>query len=433
MKFLSQLALIACMIMLCATFLPAFPQTLTVTAPSLHVSGAQILNSSNQVVVLRGIGRTGDLQSASGMWSTQGMAVADWSQKWMPISSNIPLMDATFQCYQQYWHVNMIRMLIPVNWYWQNNVVPSMQDPTYYPTWTTPISYQTYIATVAQQAAKYGIYVDICPYELISNYQDNASRGAQGQPMGNWDSYAQSFLASTGLTEQQFWSQYWILIANNLKKYPNVIFEAWNEPQDSGYDAISSGYMIYLTTMYNAVRSAGAQNLIFMQWDSGYVPTYNDLSWASQISEAIPNAINLVFTTHAYRHGPSFNFQWGTNYTTVLQQLLVAVQSMGVNAPLLINEAGSCLFSVPSNNIQVELDWWNSLNHATSTLGIGLTGYYWISDSDLGPAYSGETLLSGSWGSGAASPTPNNMGQIFLNYAPTTLLEEGQQVFSRVF
>ncbi len=71
----------------------------------------------------------------------------------------------------------MIRMLIPVNWYWQNNIVPSMQDPTYYPDLTAPISYQTYIATVAQQAAKYGIYVDLCPYELVSNYQDSNSGG----------------------------------------------------------------------------------------------------------------------------------------------------------------------------------------------------------------------------------------------------------------
>jgi hypothetical protein len=324
-------------------------------------------------------------------------------------------------------------MLIPINWYWQNNIVPCMQDPTYYPNLTTPISYQTYIATVARQAAKYGIYVDICPYELVSNYQDNASGGAQGQPMGGWDSAGQSFLASTGLTELQFWSQYWTLMAKNLKGYPNIIFEAWNEPENSGNDPVTSGYMSYLTTMYNAVRDAGAQNLIFMQWDAGYVPNYNNLNWVSQISTAIPNALNLAFTTHAYRHGPNYNFEWGTNITTVEQQLQSAIQSMGVNAPLVINEAGSCLFSVPSNELQLELDWWNGLNQAASTLHIGVTAYYWISDSDLGPAFTGETLLSGAWQNGAASPTPNNMGQIFLKYAPSALPQPSQQAFAQVF
>ena len=84
-------------------------------------------------------------------------------------------------------------------------------------------------------------------------------------------------------------------MANNLKSYSNVIFEAWNEPQDSGNDAVSLGYMSYLTTMYDAVRDAGAQNLIFMQWDAGLVPTYNDLSWAVADKQRITRRIELGF------------------------------------------------------------------------------------------------------------------------------------------
>ena len=44
-------------------------------------------------------------------------------------------------------------------------------------------------------------------------------------------------------------------MANNLKDYPNAIFEAWNEPQNTGTDPITPEYLTYLTTMYNAVRS----------------------------------------------------------------------------------------------------------------------------------------------------------------------------------
>ena len=138
------------------------------TTPSLHTSGDQILDSNNNVVYLRGIGRTGDLHSASGMWSGPGMAVANWGQKWQSISSNIPLMDATLQCYQQYWHVNMIRILIPMDWWWQDNVVPS-QYQSGAP--STAISYRTYIETLVQEAAKYGIYVDFCPYSAVNAYR----------------------------------------------------------------------------------------------------------------------------------------------------------------------------------------------------------------------------------------------------------------------
>ena len=420
MKYFSTPALIVCLILLGAAFSLVLPQTGMATALPLHVSGSEIVNPSNQVVVLRGIGRVGDLQSASGMWSGPGTYVATWDQMWQPIRSNVELIDATFSCYQQFWHVNMIRMLIPVNWYWQNTIVPAQQDPGNYPTYTATISYQTYVATVARESAKYGIYVDVCPYELLSNYQDSNKDGAQGQPMGTWDSDAQSFLNSTGLTEQEFWSQYWTLMASNLKGYGNVIFEAWNEPENLGNDSVTPSYLTYLTAMYDAIRGAGAQNLIFMQWDSGYLPNYNDLSWARQISNAIPNAENLVFTTHAYRHGPDFNPEWGTSYDAVEGQLQAAVQSMGINAPLVINEAGSCMFSVPNDDVKAELTWWEALNQAAAKLGIGVTAYYWLSDSDLGYAFSGETLLQGTWTTGAVSPTPNEMGQIFLNTAPGT-------------
>ncbi len=385
---------------------------------TLHVSGNRILDTGNHQVILRGIGRTGDIESASGMWSDAGDAnVVAWGQKWLPIAADVPLMDATFRCYQQVWHVNMIRMFILPSWYWQNNIVPAQQDPENYGGWTTPISYRTYVKTVVVEAAKYGIYVDIVPYQLVSNYQDGNKGGDQGLPMTGWDTPCQSFLNSTRLSERNFWRQFWTLIANNLKAYPNAIFEAWNEPAHLGNDAVLASYMTYLTTMYSAVRNTGAKNLILMQWDAGYVPTWNDLSWCAQIKRAIPRATNLAFTTHTYRHAPYFNTQWGTNYTVVLSQLQTAVKSMGVTAPLLINEAGSCMSYVAPNDTQNELGWWDALNHAAYSLKIGVTAYYWMSDTDLGPIYAGEALLSAPWSTGASSPPPNNMGQIFLDYA----------------
>ena len=103
---------------------------------------------------LRGIGRTGDLHSASGMWSGPGDQVANWGQKWLPISSNIPDMEATLQSYRDYWKVNMIRILIPVNWWWMDNLVSTQFQPG--PPQIT-ISYRSYIQTLVEKAANYGI------------------------------------------------------------------------------------------------------------------------------------------------------------------------------------------------------------------------------------------------------------------------------------
>ncbi len=395
MKVFSKIALGLIVSLLCSCFLVLFEPTDAATS-ALHVSGNRILDYRNNQVVFRGIGRTGDMESASGMWSGAGdVNVVAWGQKWFPISANIADMDATFRCYQQVWHVNMIRMFVLPSWYWQNNIVPAQQDPQNYPTWTTPISYRTYVKTVVAEAQKYGIYVDLVPFQLLSGYQDGNQGGAQGLPLSGWDSTCQSFLKSTHLSESSFWQQFWKLMASNLRGYSNVIFEAWNEPEHYGNDPITPSYLNYLKTMYNAVRGAGASNLIFMQWNTGHVPTWNDLSWCAQIKNAIPRATNLAFTTHVYRHAPYFNTQWGTTYSVVLSQMQTAVKSMGVTAPLVINEAGSCMSYVAPDDVQNELGWWDAINHAAYTLKTGLTAYYWMSDTDLGPVYSGEALLSG--------------------------------------
>ncbi len=416
MKFSAKISLVLCSILILSCF-TIFLEPTEARTSTLRTSGSRILDSSNHQVILRGIGRTGDLESASGMWSDAGDPnVVAWGQKWLPISTNVPLMDATFRCYQQVWHVNMIRVFILPSWYWQNNIVPAQQDPQNYGGWTTPISYRTYIRTLVAEAQKYGIYVDIVPYQLVSNYQDGNKGGDQGLPMTGWDIPCQAFLNSTRLSERNFWKQFWTLMANNLRGYNNVIFEAWNEPAHTGNDPILSSYLSYLSIMYSAVRGTGAKNLILMQWNSGYIPTYNDLSWCAQIRSAIPRASNLAFTTHAYRHAPYFNSQWGTNYTVVLSQVQAAVRSMGVTVPLLINEAGSCMAYVAANDTANELGWWDALNRAAYSLKIGLTAYYWMSDTDLGPIYAGETLLSGPWAAGTASPPRNNVGQIFLSY-----------------
>jgi hypothetical protein len=286
MKFYVKSTIILCIILVSTLFAISALQFVNPssasTAPALHVSGNQIQDINGKTVYLRGIGRAGDIESASGMWSGPDQTVFAWDQKWCPLSNNIEMMDATFKCYQEYWKVNMIRIYVNVNWYWQNNITASIEDPENYPTWTTPISYQNYITTVVSEAANYGIYVDVCPYQLTSGYENGNGGVAQGMPLCGWDEAGTSFISSTKLPEQTFWSRFWTIMANNLKNHPNAIFEAWNEPQNTGTDPITPDYLTYLTTMYHAVRSITTQNLIFMQWNAGYIPNYNDLTGANK-------------------------------------------------------------------------------------------------------------------------------------------------------
>ena len=171
-----------CLVCLTATASFAFSQTVIGGSTSaLHTSGHQILDEANNPVYFRGIGRTGELQSASGMWSGPGNAVAVWSQKWKSISANLLLMDQTLQCYQQYWDVNLIRILIPVDWWWIDNVTSTKYDSTAV---NITISYRNYIETLVAEASKYGIYVDFCPYSAVNTYLYSGSW--EGEPITGW-------------------------------------------------------------------------------------------------------------------------------------------------------------------------------------------------------------------------------------------------------
>jgi hypothetical protein len=120
--------------------------------------------------------------------------------------------------------------------------------------------------------------------------------------------------------------------------------------------------MTYLKTMYNAIRGTGSNHLIMMQWRMGWFPNGygNTLNWCKQIADALPGATNLVYTTHFYYYAPSdLSSYWAKDYAGIKAQLQTAINSMGVTAPLVANEEGSCLLSSP--NKQNDYTWWKNL------------------------------------------------------------------------
>ena len=381
------------------------------TSP-LHTQGSYILDSNGNSVYLRGMGLAGFAPNML-LWGNGGSD--NWGNQWNPDPA---IMDQTFDAMKNQWHINMIRVFIYPSWYYRDNIVPAQEDPTNYGSHTTPISVKNYLKTLCQEADKYGIYVDIVPYMLTPSASSfgndpyaTSSFGWQGMPMMGWDEAGTRFLkdAGYGNNEQGFWSWFWTDMANTLKDYPNVIFDAWNEPNvGSDVDMIPPGFMTYLQTMYTAIRSTGATNLIMMQWHMGWFPNGygNSLSWVKQIDDTI-HPTNLVYTTHLYYYAPTdLTSYWATDYAGLKAQLQTGIDSMGIVAPLVINEEGSCLSY--SSNRPRDVTWWTNLLLAQRDLNIGAGAYYWLSDAGLGPVYAGESMLSSGY-------SPNDMGQAFIN------------------
>jgi len=381
---------------------------------ALHTQGQYILDQNGNTVYLRGMGLAGFVPNLI-LWGPDGSD--NWGNQWNTNPTEV--MGQTFAAMRDDWKINMIRVFVLPSWYYRDNIIPAVEDPASYGGQTTPISTKAYLRTLCEEAGKYGIYVDITPYMLTPSTSSfgadpyaSTGYGWQGMPMMSWDDAANRFLSDAGYAgnEQGFWRWFWTDMANNLKDYPNAIFEAWNEPNVGGdADPIPEGYMNYLQTMYSAVRSTGATNLVMMQWHMGWFPNGygNDLSWCKQISDAIPEATNLVYTTHFYYYAPTdLTSYWATDYNGLKAQLQAGIATMGVTAPLVINEEGSCLNSSP--NHQNDVTWWTNILAAQRDLGIGAGAYYWLSDSGLGGVYSGETMLKSGY-------LPNGMGQAYID------------------
>ncbi len=145
--------------------------------------------------------------------------------------SDIPAM-------QSQWHVNMIRVFVYPSWYYRDNIVPAQEDSNYSSS-TTPISTRAYLQTLCQEADKYGIYVDIVTIHadtihkfILQQTHMQATVRMAGLANDGMGQRSYQFLqdAGYGNNEQGFWNWFWTDMANNLKDYPNAIFEAWNEP-----------------------------------------------------------------------------------------------------------------------------------------------------------------------------------------------------------
>ena len=381
----TALCLTAIFVLSVLSVFSTMPVQAATTISPLHTSGTSIVDANGNVVYLRGMGVAGAAPNLM-LWGSGGSD--NWGDQWNPNPTTA--MDQTFNAMQTQWHINMIRVFVYPSWYYRDNIAPSQEDPNY-ASQTTPISTRAYLQTLCTEAAKYGIYVDIVPYMLTpssssfgSDPYATANFGWQGLPMTTWDTPATNFLSAAGYgsNEQGFWQWFWTDMANNLKNNPNAIFEAWNEPGWNGGDTepIPAGYMTYLQTMYNAIRATGSTNLIMYQWHMGWAPNNwgATLGWAGDINTAF-HPTNVVYTTHFYYYAPSDNSAlWAKDYATLKTQIQTAITGMGVSAPLVINEEGSCLTSSP--NIQNDYTWWQNIVLAQRDLNVGAGAYYWLSD-----------------------------------------------------
>ncbi len=444
MKTIIFLAGIVLAILVIAPFLTSLPileisnTQRALPIKPLHTRGHTILDSRNNAVYFRGIGRAGDLASLSGVWSGRGENVFDYSEKWQTDFSVLKQdMNETFACYQRFWRVNLVRVLIPVDWWWDDNVNPQQQ---YGEGPDLVMSYRSYIELLVQEAAKHGIYVDLCPYEVHNYY---VSGDVWDGIPGSLGQSSLAYMRTINADEIHAWQLWWTSFVSRLGKYSNVIFEMWNEPDDGTNTAVSAealAYFNYTVEMYKTIRGTGNMNLIFIQWHASLVPGFTELDWVPQLYDQLNASVdstplNVVFTAHPYRRAPPPNLEWSTSYTGLQEQLnspnmIPATRSNGIDVPLVFNEMGVMADPLVYSNdyfsasqqpesklstnqrMENELLFWNAILENAKDMGIGVCAFYWM---QTGVWFGGESLVTGAWELNSISPAPSHAGKIFID------------------
>lgn len=150
---------------------------------------------------------------------------------------------------------------------------------------------------------------------------------------------------------------FWEMIGNLLKNYPNIIFEFWNEPNPApGQDATQAITDWFNATQQciNAVRSAGAPQLILTQWGYGvaYYPgqplRYSIIPWVNDYASKLSDPQgNIVISTHCYRPYDGFG-RWiftdnhrGYTIADITEAFTDEFLPVAQTYPLIIGEIGA--------------------------------------------------------------------------------------------
>ena len=296
-------------------------------ATALHTEGKLIKDASGNTIYLRGLQKVELADDPDGTWNGNAL----WSDA--NVQAELDQMKA--------WGANTVRCIQSIdNWKYDLN------------TPYASISSRDAVNRLIKFAADRDMYVIFTAYR-VTNYFSGGNQDPLPYPP-----YQTSSGAGSVITSKQDFVNWWADVANNLKGYPNVLFEIWNEPIASG-SAVQEFYGVQQQVI-NAIRGTGAQNLILAQWDMG---SWVDLDygggstmdWVDTAKLTDPSN-NLVYVTHLYReYGQTGIYsnsasvsKWGTNHAYDYNELKRAFTAEKIdyilntlNKPMFVTECGA--------------------------------------------------------------------------------------------
>jgi aryl-phospho-beta-D-glucosidase BglC (GH1 family) len=344
--------------------------TAATPALALHVDGKYIKDSAGSVIYLHGTNQPDFANDADGLWSSDSF-----------VQNRLDVMKS--------WGMNIIRCDFAVN-QWKDNTIDSQST----------MHNRDAIKRLISFAGDRGMYVILTGYTLKSTI--TVGQDAYQDPLP-YPPYQTTPGGSSVISSQQDFVNFWASVANELKGYPNVIFELWNEPQ--GTSAVLNTWLSVSQQCITAIRNTGSQNLIIASgnnWGSAWVnldsSSREDLSWVFNYPLT---GGNIIYGVHLYSQHLQKAGSVATAYSDVNSGLsLMRYYDVANSYPLIVSEICP---NMDSNTVN-ELTFFQNALSLFNSHGISYTAWgFWSATSFR--------LLS----SESPNYTPNSAGTILKN------------------
>lgn len=315
----------------------------------LHIVGNLVKDGSNTTVILRGVNYARFIDTPNGDWIEENGDIQWDTWNATAAALNLDAMEAN--------GINVVRTLATVEWWTANtdNFKQNIKD------WIT-------------LAADREIYI-VLTFWRVSSTETQANLPYPPYNTGENDTAI--------ISDEAAFADMWGDIASELKDYPNVIFELWNEPGLAGGVDQSIWYSAVQSSI-DAIREAGAKNIIVVGWD-GFALDYVNWIWGSLWGADWITALplsdtegNLLYTLHTY---PDGLYNWDNNLTCAvdLSDIEWAYEKLNVTTisathPIWVGEVGANQWQT---YLEDELTAFNNTLIELNSLGIGYAGWDW--------------------------------------------------------
>jgi len=219
-----------------------------------YVQGTQIIDGAGHPLILKGAQIESPFNYIKGWQAGQNPSKV--------------LNSSVFQAMAQQWKMNALRLPIS-NWIYALN----------------PTAYLNRLDPIVQEANSAGLYV------ILDLHDD----GQSGSPYGN----------NVDLPKTQSMT-FWKAIAAHYVNDSMIMFDVFNEPKDTdwqtwlhGGGTVGGATIVGFQDMVDAIRSAGAKQIIIAEPGSAGGGSPSDAGWATIGSNTI-NDPNIVYSLHTY-------------------------------------------------------------------------------------------------------------------------------------